>query len=449
MSEFARHVVREDVALAWPLPAAVVQRRREKLVRAILGGDVYCHFERAGRRLACAFSNERKYLLGNVVRDWLREAHGAQRFLWCEMLDGALALVLVVDGRVHKEAADVANVDREVGMALARLGPKAPVFAHRDVQVAALESVPQKQVLDVSVRDRLGELRRRNAPIPELALADSLPPVRRLNVGLAWGRRLAVAAGLVALATFAIRWWQDRPDDAATVVVDDRPSVSEAEYQALLEAPDPAALLPAIHRAYRQLLADPLLGANWTVENLAWTRQEGTLAVDISLPTTGGAAQPLALDADVQAAIERHAESRGWALAWREQGGGSATVNIPVTMRGSERSRMPEMPSAANPWHRVRLAEDLLPVGRLRTFGPERNATFVSYLSALAVRDAEWSSAELANWLGARLGGGPLLLESLVLVQSGPWATGELRFRSVYCATADSAGNACADAATS
>ena len=449
MSEFARHVVREDVALAWPLPAAVVQRRREKLVRAILGGDVYCHFERTGRRLACAFSNERKYLLGNVVRDWLREAHGAQRFLWCEMLDGALALVLVVDGRVHKEAADVANVDREVGMALTRLGPKAPVFAHRDVRVAALESVPQKQVLDVSVRDRLGELRRRNQPVPELALADSLPPVRRLNVGLAWGRRLAVAAGLVALATFAIRWWQDRPDDAATVVVDDRPSVSEAEYQALLEAPDPAALLPAIHRAYRQLLADPLLGANWTVENLAWTRQEGTLAVDISLPTTGSAAQPLALDADVQAAIERYAESRGWALAWREQGGGSATVNIPVTMRGSGGTRMPEMPSAANPWHRLRLAEDLLPVGRLRTFGPERNATFVSYLSALAVKDAEWSSAELANWLGTRLGGGPLLLESLVLVQSGPWATGELRFRSVYCATADSTGNACADAATS
>ena len=448
MSEFARHVVREDVALAWSLPEAVVQRRREKLVRAILGGDVYCHFERTGRRLACAFSNERKYLLGNIVRDWLRDAHGAERFLWCEMLDGALALVLVVDGRVHKEAADVANVDREVGMALARLGPEALVFSHRNVQLVALEPMPHKQVLDLSVRDRLSDLRRRNAPIPELALANSLTPVRRLNAGLAWGRRLAVVAGLVAVAVLAIRWWQARPDEAATVAVDDRPSVSEAEYQALLEAPDPAALLPAIHQAYRELLADPLLGTNWTVESLAWTRQESTLAVDISLPTTG--AQPLVLDADMQAGIEQHAENRGWSLAWRERGsGGRATVNIPVTMGGSPRSRVPETPSALNRWHRLRLAEDLLPVGRLRTFDAERNSTFVSYLSALAVKDAEWSSAELANWLGTRLGGGPLLLESLVLVQSGPWATGELRFRSVYCATADSTGNACADAATS
>lgn len=448
MSEFARHVVREDVALAWSLPEAVVQRRREKLVRAILGGDVYCHFERSGRRMACAFSNERKYLLANVVRDWLREAHGAERFLWCEMLDGALALVLVVDGRIHKEAADVANVDREVSMALARLGPEAPVFVHRDVQVAALDAVPHKQVLDDSVRDRLRDLRRRNVRIPELVLAASLPPVRRLNASFVWGRRVAVAAGLVAAATLAIRWWQERPDEAATVVADDRPSVSEAEYQALLEAPDPAALLPAIHRAYRQLLADPLLGANWTVENLAWTRQQNALAVDISLPRTGDAA--LALDADVQAAIKRHAENRGWSLAWRDQeGGGSATVNIPVTMRGSPRSRVPETPSAVNRWHRIRLAEDLLPVGRLRMFDAQRNSTFVSYLSALAVKDAEWSSADLANWLGTRLGGGPLLLESLVLVRSGPWATGELRFRSVYCATADSTGKACADAATS
>ena len=449
MSEFARHVVREDVALAWPLPAAVVQRRREKLVRAILGGAVYCHFERTGRRIACAFSNERKYLLGNIVRDWLREAHGAESFLWCELIDGALALVLVVDGRIHKDAADVANVDREVGMALARLGPEAPVFAHRDVQIGALAAVPHKQTLDASVRDRLRQLRAGNAPVAELALADSLPQVRRLNAALAWTRRVAVVASLAALATLTIRWWQGRADDAAAVVVEDRPSVSDAEYQALLEAPDPAALLPAIHRAYRQLLADPVLGANWTVENLAWTRQQGTLAVDISLPTTPASAQPQALGANVQAAIEQHAARRGWVLAWREQGDGSATINIPVaTGEAAARSRVPEAPSAANPWHPSRLAEDLLPVGQLRTFDAERNSTFVSYLSALAVQNAEWSSAELANWLGARLGGGPLLLESLVLVNSGPWATGELRFRSVYCAPADPTG-ACADAATS
>ena len=215
--------------------------------------------------------------------------------------------------------------------------------------------------------------------------------------------------------------------------------MSEAEYLTLLEAPDPAVLLPAIHRAYRQLLADPVLGAHWTVTNFAWTRQGDHLAVSLVLPKATGEAEPLA--ADLQAEVVAYAAARGWNVAWEEPG---TTVRVPVAAPDTpERTQVPERASPDDPWHPARLAEDLAPFGALRTFNTERNSTFHSTLLELALKSADWSSPQLANWLGRRLGGGPMLLESLVLVQRGPWVTGALRFRSVYCATADPAAASC------
>lgn len=448
MSEFARHVVREEVAHASLVPRALVQIRREKLVRAVLGGDVYCHFERRGPRLACAFSNERKVLLAEVVRDWLAEEHGARSFLWCENLDGALALVLVADGRVVKDDLDVDNTDRDVRTALAQLGPERAVFVHADVAAAgsALEDVADRQVLDASVRDRLRWLRGRGRPIPELALVGSLAAVQRWNATALWARRAAVAAVLIAASALALEWWRNRAEQSTEEVAVQGPTVSEAEYLALLEAPDPAALLPAIHRAYRQLVADPVLGAHWTVTNFAWTRQEGVLAVGLALPKTPGSAMPAQLEADLQAEVGAYAATRGWQVTWEEQG---ATLRLPVAAPAApERRRVPERAPEDNPWHQARLAEDLGPFGELRTFNTERNSTFHSTLWELVLKSADWSSAELASWLGARLGGGPLLLERLTLVQRGPWVTGDLRFRSVYCAT-EAAATSCPDAAAS
>lgn len=435
MSEFARQVVREEVAHTWPLPAAVVQKRREKLVRAILGGDVYCRFERRGRRLACAFSNEGKVLLAELVRDWLLELHGARSFLWCETIDGELALVLVVDGRIVKDVAAVQS-EREFGMALAQLPEGAPAFVHRDVAATELDTLPSKQVLSTSIRERLRELRGRHAPVAELVLVDRLPGVQRWNAWTRWTRRVVTAGIALGAVALAVNWWQNRPaDEAADQEANQGPTVSEAEYQDLLQAPDPARLLPAIHRAYRGLLADPLLGTHWTVEGLRWSRQQGALAVDLSLPIDEPA-DGSALGEELQAEVNRYANGRGWTLTWNADGTapGQATVSIPVAAPPRQSARVPERPPAENPWHRVRLAKELAPIGSLRTFDPARNSTFQSYLSALALRNAEWASPELAEWLGTRLGGGPLVLESLVLVKSGPWATGELRFRSVYCA---------------
>ena len=443
MSEFARHVVREEVAHASLVPRALVQKRREKLVRAILGGDVYCHFERRGPHLACAFSNERKVLLAELVRDWLMPAHGARSFLWCEGLDGTLALVLVADGRVVKDDLDVANTDRDVRAALAQLGPERAVFVHADVAAAgtALEEVTERQVLDTSVREHLRELRSRGRPIPELALVDSLAAVQRWNIGALWARRAAVAAVLVVVGAVALDWWRNRGDDAAEQVAVQGPTVSEAEYLTLLGAPDPAVLLPAIHRAYRQLLADPVLGTHWNVTNFAWTRQGDHLAVSLVLPNTPGEGEPLG--ADLQAEVVGYAATRGWDVAWEEQG---TTVRVPVAAPETpERTRLPERAAPDDPWHLSRLAEDLAPFGALRTFNTERNSTFHSTLLELVLKSADWSSPQLANWLGRRLGGGPMLLESLVLVQRGPWVTGALRFRSVYCATADPAAASCPD----
>ena len=445
MSEFARHVVREEVAHASLVPRALVQKRREKLVRAILGGDVYCHFERRGPNLACAFSNERKVLLAELVRDWLAGEHGARSFLWCEGLDGALALVLVADGRVVKDDLDVANTDRDVRAALAQLGPERAVFVHADVATAgsALEDVAERQVLDTSVRDHLRDLRSRGRPIPELALVDSLQAVQRWNIGALWARRAAVAAVLVVAGALALDWWRNRPDSDAEQVAVQGPTVSEAEYLTLLQAPDPAVLLPAIHRAYRRLLADPVLGAHWTVSNLAWNRQGDQLAVSLALPKTPGATEPLG--ADLQAEVVAYAATRGWAVAWEGEDQGT-TVRVPVAAPATpERTRVPERAAADDPWHLTRLAEDLAPFGELRAFNTERNSTFHSTLWELVLKSADWSSPELANWLGTRLGGGPMLHESLVLVQRGPWVTGGLRFRSVYCAPADPAAASCPD----
>lgn len=439
MSEFARQVVREEVAHTWLLPAAVVQKRREKLVRAILGGDVYCHFERRGGRLACAFSNEGKVLLAELVRDWLLELHGAKSFLWCEAIDGELALVLVVDGRIVKDVATLAAVaspEQEFGMALEQLPDGAPVFVHQDVPAAELANLPNKEMLATSVRERLRELRSRSRPVAELVLVDRLPGVQHWNTWTRWGRRVVAAGIALGVVVLAVDWWQNRqPGETADEIAAQGPTVTEAEYQALLEAPDPAQLLPAIHRAYRGLLADPLLGTSWTVDGLRWSRQEGALAVDLSLPVEESTGASVLSD-ELRTDVARYADSRGWALAWNADGTapGRATVTIPVTAPPRQSARVPERPPAENPWHRVRLAKELTTIGSLRTFDPTRNSTFQSYLSALALRNAEWASPQLAEWLGTRLGGGPLVLESLVLVQTGPSATGELRFRSVYCA---------------
>ena len=466
MSEFARQVVREEVALAPLVPIVVYEKRREKQVGAILGSRVFCHFERvAGGRLRCAFSNERKYLLGETVRDWLGEEKNARDFLWCEALDGDLAYVLVAGGVVVKDVAEAQNPRREIAAALGRLDSQAPVFAHPSVEVEAVTTHPRARRLETSVRDRPARQRARGAAVFELGLVNEIPGVRLWNSCWKWTR--AVVLGGLAVAAVGLAYLYLRGDEpAAEEEVREARERILTDYDRLLVVADARAVLGGVHGAYRVFLGDPFFGGRWRVVSMAWRRVEGnTLKVVAELPHSPpekGQAPPSAED-DVQfgvpweelAALQRsvytHAQHRGWAV--QEVDRLRVVVRLPVvaaarTETAGEANRRRVPPDEGDRWHWRSMRRDLEAFGVLRpvreerrTAAPQNNVPDMLYqedLYSLDLRGLEWAYPDAAKWLGDRLSGGPVVLDEVHLERASAAADGRswqgrILFRTVWC----------------
>ena len=464
MSEFARQVVREEVALPPLVPTVVHKKRRERLVGAILGSRVYCHFEQpgAGNRLRCAFSNERKYLLGETVRDWLGEEENARDFLWCEALDGDLAYVLVAGGAVVKDVPEAKNPRREMAAVLARLDSQAPVFAHPSVEVEAVTTYPRARRLETSVRDRLARQQARGAAVAELGLVNEIPAVRLWNSCWKWMR--TVVLGGVAVTAVALAYFYLRGDEpaAAQAVQETRERIL-TDYDRLLLAADARTVLGGVHRAYRQFLGDPFFGGRWRVSSMAWRRIEGnTLKVVAELPHSPpekGQAPPSAED-DVQfgvpweelAALQRsvytYAQRREWTV--EEVDRLRVIVRLPVAAaartraEGAKRRQAPQ--NEGDRWHWRSMRRDLEAFGALRpvpeerrTAAPQNNAPpalFQADQYRLDLRGLEWAYPDAAHWLGDRLSGGPVVLDEVHLERASgddrSWQ-GRILFRTVWC----------------
>ena len=470
MSEFARQVVREEVALAPLVPTVVVQKRREKQLGAILGARVYCHFERAfvGNRLQCAFSNERKYLLGETVRDWLAAEFGANDFLWCEALDDDLAYVQVAGGRIVKDVAQAQDPRRELAAALARLSPEARLFAHPSVADEQLTAHSRRERIALSVRDRVARQRANGMPVSELGPVGEIPAVRVWNAVWKWTRVAALSAAAIAAVTFGyfqLREGQDAGTDQATR------ERSLTEYDRLLVAADAGALLAGLHANYRQFVGDPFLGGRWRIATMAWLRPTadgavGNLQIDAELPRSPDddadaepnpaadvlAGVPWEELASLNGELMDYAAGRGWPVVVNDF---RVTVRLPVAARptsaeAGEAKRRPAPVDERDPWHFRSLRRDLEAFGELRPVADQhihptayRHAEALSYQAEkyrLDLRGLEWAYADAARWLGDRLSGGPVVLDAVYLERVPAAAPGDRRgwrgsiqFRTIWC----------------
>ena len=471
MSEFARQVVREEAPLALLMPPVAVKKRREKLVGEILGSQVYCHFETVGRRMRCAFSNERKALLGETVRDWLAPDHGVRDFLWCEVLDNVLALVVVRDGKIVKDVADVQDVTREVATALSRLDKEMPVFVHPSVDHHALANHPQARIHADSVRDRLAGLRAEGSSVAELGPLGELPAVKRWN---AWWQGVKVTTFSAAAATvLAVAYFYFFKDDATAQDSAANRVRTLTEYDGLLREPDARTLLNAVHGAYRQFLGDPFFGASWKVRDVTWQRgAKDELRIVAELPHSAARDEkemPTTDDDDVQFGVPReklialqksvsdYARERGWSVSVDSVNRLRATVHLPVAisprLQEAERNRLRRPSGENSKWHLRTLRRDLEVFGVLRQVsedtrvrtarGSVRRAQHGSYLAdkfRLDLKGLEWAYPEASRWLGERLSGGPVVLDEVALeLATDPdgnvtrgWQ-GKIVFRTIWC----------------
>ena len=480
MSEFARQVVREEAPLALLMPAVAVQKRREKLVGTILGSQVYCHFETVGRRMRCAFSNERKTLLGETVCDWLAADHGVRDFLWCEVLDDVLALVVVRDGSIVNDVADVQDPTREVATALSRLDDETPVFVHPSVDHEALANHPQARICADSVRDRVAGLRARGDSVAELGPLGELRAVKRWN---AWWRGVKITTfSAVAATVLAFAYLYIIADDGSAA--QDRAAARArtlTEYDGLLKEPDARALLDAMHRAYRQFLGDAFFGPSWKIREVTWQRSvNGELRIVAELPHAAADDErevPITDDDDVQFGVPReelvalqksigdYGRERGWRVALERVNKLRATVHLPVVVspRPQEAERRLRRPAGERgKWHLRTLRRDLEAFGTLRQVSEETRlrtarggaprAQHRSYSAdhfRLDLKGLEWAYPQASHWLGERLSGGPVVLDEVDLERATNsdgnvlrgWR-GRIVFRTIWCR--DDAGfNSC------
>lgn len=473
MSDFALPVVREEIALSWHSGVAANLKRHGRLVGSVLGraggaAPVYCYFRRQGRRLSCAFSNTKGYLLGESVRDWLAAEHGAESFVWCQKLGDTSAVVLVNDGIVVRDAL-IASADlaRELELSMNRVKPEADgsrrLFVHRNVPGSAeLAAAHGGRVLTVTVNQWIARQRQAGeSAAPELQGLEDYPEVKRWNALWGWTRRIVTVAVLAGGGWWAYGLWlgmQPEPVDEGPR----GPTEAQRRYEALRMTADPGTLIPAIHRAYREFLGDPLFGAYWQVTRLRWTVNEpGTLYLESSLPAVSGedgaidgAATFVELPNDVRGRVLRYARDLGWAA---ELKGPTAAFQVPVdhsprSAEEAEAIRLPEPRATDDRWHWRRMMRDFQVLGGVRVINarnrPERAPLYMERSLSLDLVGVEWSSWDIAAWVGERLSGGPVVLDTLQMqaIEDSALMRGELKFRMVWCMKVDRATQGCADA---
>ena len=461
---FALPVVRETTQLRIGIESlrsssatiAATARRRARLMESVFDDDdIYSWFEPGGDgSLYCAFATEPGYLLGENVRNWLWETRQARDFVYCERMGNQRALVLVINGRVIKDGlVGGYELSVELRHALTRLGAAAPgaysVFLHRvDVRDLQLSDRSRIVSLEDSVLDwmedapgRLPELHPTNRAIGTIDVVAKR--LRQLRIV----RTIGLTVGSVLIAAVGVYWWQNRPPPPPSEDAPPPPlpiEVLNADYSKLLRTPDPAELIPAMHRAYRLFLGDPVFGELLEVRGLQWarTRAAGRLMIETSFPKDVAVGPRREPPDDLLQQVRQRAAMRGWRV---ESTGLVANFSVPVEASGRvDEIRVPVPPAEGNPWHEKRLAEDLEVLGTATVRPGERNAVYLGHSTVLELNELEWAAGDTAAWLAKRLAGGPLVLDSVILQsESGALMNGEFRFTTLWCVRSRDASDRC------
>ena len=460
---FALPVVRETAELSIGIESlrsssatiAATARRRARLMESVFeDDDLYAWFEPAGDgSLHCAFATKTGYLLGENVRNWLREETQARDFVYCERMGNQRAVVLVIDRHVIKDAlVSGYELNVELRHALTRLDAVAPgaysVFLHGvDVENLELADRSRAVVLKDSVLDWMEDA---PGPLPELNPTNraigAIDVVARRLRQLRIVRTVGLTAGSVVIAAAGVFWWQNRPPPAVDENLPPPPLPIEqlnAEYSELLRTPDPGELIPAMHRAYRLFLSDAVFGELLSVRKLQWTRTAGDrLTIETSLPSEVlGGSRSAPLDALFDQ-MRRRAAMHGWRVVFS---GLDATFSLPVAAATRvDEVRLPQPLAEGNPWHGKRLGGDLEALGTVTVSPGPLNHVYQGYSTLLELQGVEWSTGGTAAWLGNRLAGGPLVLES-VEFESGRGAAmdGRIQFTTLWCVTENASTRHC------
>lgn len=475
MTAFALPIAREVVGLGLLSGVAATERRREKQVRSALSvadrstREVYCHFRRVGRKLECAFfagptgeNPDNLRLLGETVRDWLRA--GVPTYLWCERLREGVAVVLVVDGRVAKDTITDEGADHELAITVAKLlesSTTPTVFCDDDTLLGRIQQVAgEAQIL------------RRGTPgsVLDATPMQTLVEVRRIPAVARWNRFRLVVQNVVLLAiivgaALGAYWYFTKDVDPTEVFISANQRLLD-EYNQMLDQPDPAAVITGIHAVYLRAAEE---FTYWDVQWLRWQPEKGagsnrrnmigTVAIGAALPldTETGDFVPLTDREAIEIAewTDDRARALGWILdlAQRSATNPRMKFEAEVPLDGvSPRSpdeiaaiRRPE-PPRGDSWHWSNLQQDFEQVTELigttrSRRAPITNPIYRTRSLVVELRNVEWGRSDMANWLAERLGGGPVMLESVVVVMdTDALAAVQITFKTVWC-TPDPAGN--------
>lgn len=470
MTAFALPVAREVIRLRPFSSVAATERRREKLVRSALSvtergvRDVYCHFQRSGRNLECAFhagaageSPDNLRLLGETVRDWL--GPGTRNFMWCERLREGLAIVLVMDGRVVKDAIVDEGAESDLAITVAKLldaSTTPVVFCDEEALLQRIRNIAG----DATIIQRTTPGSVLDAPrIPTLVEVRKIPAVAR------WIRLRRVAQNVLLLLGIAavaggIYWYFTKDVVAGPDFVSPTQHHLD-EYNAMLGAPDPGTVITSIHAAYRRAVEE---FGYWDVQWLRWREETpSTLEFGAALPLNPETEEYVPLTAreaeEVAGWIDQRAKALGWELDLAQRDAANPRMRfraevplVDVTPRSStqiQTNRRPE-PPRGDPWHWSSVLQDFEQltglIGSTRG-GRSTTANPIYRTKSLVVelRDVEWGRPDLANWLASRLRGGPTVLESVVVQTSADAAAAvQITFKAAWC-TLDSATGVCAE----
>lgn len=446
----AKSFVRSALRLPTSIEGNAVRTARRKFnsIAKVLGEgqEVFSRFEVASHgEMLCTFGTEQGLLLAETIRDWVaNDLIGEDTFLWCERMGDEYALVCIMDGRIIKESFERPNVAIvEVPRLINRLranNAEFYVFLHR--------AHPSELNLDENLKIRhlkrsvLEHVDLMEKPAPKL-----LPYSQAVQrVASKWRIRGIVLGGLLAILLAApatwlgVNWWLGEPAKIDFTTAKQYKKLVQ-EYRDLLLSPDPGQLLTAIHRSSLEFLTDPWFGEHWSVEAFEWDRESGRLKVRASLPKVSlPDSQGEALGQELQQQILAQAEKRGWKVSLS---GFTATFALPVIAEGRSQKEADRIsllkPGTENgSWDINQMSREMKLVGELspQPQTSENTEVYRTETAVLNIHSDPWPTGDTAQWIGRRLKGGPLVLDSVTLKalpgSRGGFVNGEIVFRVIW-----------------
>ena len=445
----AGNFVRSAYRLPAPLAGTISGTAKAEYdsARAVMETDkVYAHFEMdEDDSLLCVFSTQHGILLGETIRNWIKQTRGELAdFLWCEKLGSEYAMVCILDGRVVKESfEDQFSAEPQLNLLIKRVqdhNPDFSIFIHEEERDELhLGSDLPIVLLEDSILQHIKEAK--SASLPRLhKYGKALAEISRARI-IARIIIAGILAGIIVVpgTWYGANWWYGEMPE---VRIDDFKEIRAQNrvYNELLHRSDIQDLLPAIHQASQTVISS--LGATdtWYVSELLWN-YGGNLQVVVHIPElTDVFGDTMQIPPDMKTRLQNKAKARGWTVQILET---SAKIEVPVAVEPrsvfeADRLRLYEPTKPNERWYPTKLAQDMEAMGTMEVDENVAGRTSQYYFrpATLHLSSDPWLNGQTATWLGRKLADGPLLVDSLTLRATegsrGGLMDGTIKFRLLW-----------------